>query len=225
MLQFVLQFKYGWKYDGFVENTVTNRLIKRKLIKDNQTIEINSCGGITNMPQNMQKMKEMVKYATKNEEIYNNVIIMIDHDTVDSNKKFIEQLNSCLGETFAESQINIWSQWEVDNSVLGIQKIRLFIECIPESETGAIESIMLSALGTDLIEVDLIKESDRFINAIAKTQNRYLQKKSRICKAVFNTYFSIRAPEEKYDERARILKAYDWEKNEVLSHGFSFLDI
>ena len=24
MIQFVLQYKYGWKYDGFVENTVSN---------------------------------------------------------------------------------------------------------------------------------------------------------------------------------------------------------
>ena len=28
MIQFVLQYKYGWKYDGFVENTVSNRLMK-----------------------------------------------------------------------------------------------------------------------------------------------------------------------------------------------------
>ena len=46
-----------------------------------------------------------------------------------------------------------------------------------------------------------------------------LQKKSLIAKAVFNTYFAIRTPEEKFDERSRVLKAYDWEKNEVLNVG------
>ena len=40
-----------------------------------------------------------------------------------------------------------------------------------------------------------------------------------------NSYFSIRAPEEKYDERARILSAYDWKNNEILNSSFSFLDI
>lgn len=225
MLQFVLQYKYGWKYDGFVENTITNRLIKRNLVKDGHIIEINSCGGITNIPNNMHKIKEMIEYATKIEELYSKIIIIIDHDTVDSNKKFIEQLNICIGEEFCEEQINSWSEWEIDNQVLGSLKIDLYIECIPERETGAIESIMLEALGTDLGERNLIEESEKFINNIATMQNRYLQKKSRIYKAVFNTYFSIRAPEEKYDERARILSAYDWKNNEMLNSSFSFLDI
>lgn len=225
MLQFVLQYKYGWKYDGFVENTITNRLIKRNLIKDGHIIEINACGGITNIPNNMCKIKEMIEYATKKEELYSKVIIMIDHDTVDSNEKFIEQLNICIGEAFCEEQINSWSEWKIDNQVLGSLKMDLYIECIPERETGAIESIMLEALDTDLEEKNLIGESEKFINNIATIQNRYLQKKSRIYKAVFNTYFSIRAPEEKYDERARILSAYDWKNNEVLNSSFSFLDI
>ncbi|SFR71202.1 DUF3226 domain-containing protein [Anaeromicropila populeti] len=224
MLQFVLQYKYDWKYDGFVENAITNRLIKKRLIKDNQITEINSCGGITNISKEMLKIKEVIEYATKNDEIYNKIIIMIDHDTVDSNKKFIEQLNICIGETFTENQINIWSQWEVENLVLGVQKIELYIKCIPETETGAIESIMLNALGIDAIEQKVIQESSRFIEKIANTQNRYLQKKSGIYKAIFNTYFSIRTPEETYAERARILRAYDWKNNEILNCGFSFLN-
>lgn len=60
---------------------------------------------------------------------------------------------------------------------------------------------------------------------MAQNQDRYLQKKSLVAKAVFNTYFAIRTPEEKYDERARVLKAYDWEKNQVLNDSFDFLDI
>ena len=42
---------------------------------------------------------------------------------------------------------------------------------------------------------------------------------------IFNTYFAIRTPEEKYDERARVLKAYDWRNNPVLSQGFDFFNI
>ena len=84
---------------------------------------------------------------------------------------------------------------------------------------------MLEALATDEVEENLIKDSNDFITEMAQKQNRYLKKKSRIPKAVFNTYFAIRTPEERYDERARILKAYDWKSNETINKSFSFLDI
>ena len=59
MIQFVVQYKYGWQYDGFVENTVTNRLIRRNLSRGNDSVEINSCGGIMNIPSKINKIKEI----------------------------------------------------------------------------------------------------------------------------------------------------------------------
>lgn len=84
---------------------------------------------------------------------------------------------------------------------------------------------MLQALNVDEIENDLIQQSEQFMRNTSTRQNRYLQKDSRIHKAIFNTYFAIRTPEEKYDERARILKAFDWKNNEVLNEYFAFLNI
>lgn len=225
LLQFVLQYKYDWKYNGFVENTVTNRLLKRKLIKGDSTIELNSCGGIMNIPNMVLKIEDILKLATKKEELFDKVIIMIDHDTVESNKEFIEQINEKLSTNFVEEQINTETDWMINNAVMGTIMVKLLIKSIPESETGAIETVLLEALGTDELEKSLISDSTEFVEETAKKQNRYLQKKSRISKAVFNTYFAIRAPEEKYDERSRILRAYNWKDNNVLSTCFDFLDI
>jgi len=33
MIQFVLQYRYGWKYHGFLENAETQRLLKKTLEK------------------------------------------------------------------------------------------------------------------------------------------------------------------------------------------------
>lgn len=225
LLQFIMQFKYDWKYEGFVENKTSNRLVKRTLKKENKRVEIRSCGGISEIPVNMEKIKDLIQNATKQEEIYEKVILMIDHDTIESNRNFIELLNQKTRDSFSEQQINNWSEWKIDNFVLGIQTIPLYIKCIPEKDTGAIESVMLEALNTDEIESIVIEQSQSFISKVEQSQKRYLQKKSKVCKAVFNVYFSVRIPEEKYDERARILKAYDWKNNEVLQSHFSFLDI
>lgn len=225
MIQFVLQYRYGWKYDGFLENAVTNRLLKKILIKDGASIEIRSCGGIMNIPNKMREFQEQMEFATRQEEFFDKVIVLIDHDTIDSNLAFINKVNENLQTHFRESDINADSKWKVNNLIVGELDLDLYIRCIPEKETGAIETIMLEALATDTIEEDIIEDSKNFILEIAQKQNRYLQKKSLVAKAIFNTYFAIRTPEEKYDERARVLKAYDWEKNEVLNNSFNFLDV
>ena len=224
LLQFVLQYRYEWEYDGFLENTKSNRLVRRNVKKNGNQIEISSCGGINNIPKEMQKLKDLMENATKKSEVFDRVIIMIDHDTVESNRDFLEQLSTETAAVFLENQINTWSSWKIINSVLGELEVALYIKSIPEQETGAIESVMLDALDTDDTEQQIINKSREFIEDIAIGQTRYLQKKSRQSKAVFNTYFAIRTPEEKYDERAKILRAYEWKENEVLKRNFYFLD-
>ena len=225
MIQFVLQYRYGWKYQGFVENSETNRLIKRKLKKEEATIEIRSCGGIMNIPNELKELQEQIVFSVRKNEVFDKVFVLIDHDTVSSNVEFMDKVNEKLETKFSEVDINVERKWKISNEIMGEQVIDIFIKCLPESETGAIEKIMLEALSTDNLEQEIIDKSNEFIIKMAQTQKRYLQRKSLISKAVFNTYFAIRTPEEKYDERARILKAYDWKNNETINKCFSFLDI
>lgn len=225
MIQFVLQYRYGWKYQGFVENSETNRLIKRKLKKEEATIEIRSCGGIMNIPNELKELQEQIAFSVRKNEVFDKVFVLIDHDTVSSNVEFMDKVNEKLETKFSEVDINVERKWKISNEIMGEQVIDIFIKCLPESETGAIEKIMLEALSTDNLEQEIIDKSNEFIIKMAQTQKRYLQRKSLISKAIFNTYFAIRTPEEKYDERARILKAYDWKNNETINKCFSFLDI
>lgn len=191
MIQYVLQYKYGWNYSGFVENTKTNRLLKRKMVKDNNFIELNSCGGIMNIPNMLYELKELNEYATKTDEIFDKVIVGIDHDTISSNQEFIKNLNNKLGSVIKEEQINSVINWKISNAILGDVNVEFAVYCIPQETTGAIENIMLDALTTDDVEEMLISESRTFINQMADSQQRYLQKKSQLEKAVFNTYFAI----------------------------------
>lgn len=226
MIQFVLQYKYGWSYNGFEENKVSNRLVKRELKKNTHLVEIVSCGGIMNIPTQMQKIKDKMEFATRQEEFYDNIIIMIDHDSTESNELFLKKLNSKIETKIKENELGRNVEWTIKNDTLGKKiGIMLHIESIPQENTGAIESIMLEALSTDELESGLVDKCKKFINEVSHEQDRYLQKTSRIPKAVFNTYFAIRTPEEKYDERAKVLKAYDWENNQVLEQSFSFLNI
>lgn len=225
MIQFVLQYKYDWQYKSYVENKEKNRLVKRTLVRENDFVDTISCGGINNIPIQVKKLKELMFNATKEQEIPSKLIMMIDHDTIHSNQEFIEQLVRETEEPIETFSMNSWNNWKVDNLIgLTIEPL-LYIACIPKEAVGAIESIMLKALATDAIEEAIVTKTDSFIRNIASTQDRYLQKASRISKAVFNTYFSIRTPEEKYDERAKVIKAYNWKENEVLNSSFQFLNI
>lgn len=225
MIQFVLQYRYGWIYDGFLENAVTNRLLKKVLKHEGSIIEIRSCGGMMNIPNKLREFQDQMEFASREEEFFDKIIVLIDHDTMDSNKTFIDKINAKLDIDLCEEDINHDKSWKISNFAKEDYKVELHIHCIPEVQTGAIENIMLEALATDSVEENIIDRSRKFILETARNQNRYLQKKSYVSKAVFNTYFAIRTPEEKYDERAKILKAYNWKDNEILNAGFSFLDI
>lgn len=115
MIQYVLQYRYDWEYEGFLENAVTNKLLKKTLKKNGANIEIYSCGGITNIPIRMKSIKDQLEYVTRKEEFIDKVIVLIDHDTVDSNRTFIEQINENLDAQFVEEDINNNTKWTINN--------------------------------------------------------------------------------------------------------------
>lgn len=225
MIQFVLQFKYGWTYKGYMEDKSSNRLLGRELKKGEDTAKILACGGIMKIPSELKKIYDRQMNVTRQEEVWNRIIVMIDNDTEEGTLSFLSKLNEELHTAFGEEHLNSPGKMSITNPVFGDIPIELQIQCIPQNDTGAIEKIMLEALNTDAIEENLIKECGQFIQEVTESQDRYLQRKSRVNKAIFNTYFAIRAPEEKYDERARVLNAYDWKNNKVLNSNFAFLDI
>ena len=106
MIQYVLQYKYGWHYNGFLENAETNRLRKKTLKRDTDIVDIESCGGIMNIPKRMQELQEQIQNTTREEELVNKVIILIDHDTVSSNREFLDKINEKIGTYFLEEDIN-----------------------------------------------------------------------------------------------------------------------
>lgn len=224
LIQCVLQYRYGWKYKGFLENAETNKLLKRTLVKAESTIEIRRCVGIMNIPYELKELQDQIAFS-KTEELIDKVIVVIDHDTISSNREFIDKVNSSLGTCFSEDVVNTEITWKINNAFIGEINLSLLIHCIPEYEIGAIENVMLEALAIDDIEKMIIERSNCFITDVSHQQNRYLQKKSLIVKAIFNTYFAIRTPEETPTERSRILRAYDWKHNEVLNKCFAFLNI
>lgn len=93
---------------------------------------------------------------------------MIDHDTVDSNKIFVDKLNEKLQTNFNERDINVDIKWKTDNLVFKEIELDFYISCLPEEETGAIESVMLEALVTDDIEENLVNNSEKFICILEK---------------------------------------------------------
>ena len=95
---------------------------------------------------------------------------------IKKDKEFIDKVNENLGTHFQEKDINVETKWIINNVIWGEKEIDIFIRCLPETQIGAIEKIMLEALATDEIECNLIDASEKFINKMSKEQTRYLQK-------------------------------------------------
>lgn len=225
LLQLLLQYRYDYRYHGYEEEKCTNRLVQRIVKKQDDFVEIHSCGGINNIPYELAKVKDKMVYATQADEIYDRVIVMIDHDTISSNGEFLNQINAEIGTSWSESDLSQWLEWEITNTFDESMKLQFYCESVPSEGTGRIENVMLAALNTDGIEDEIIIKCTSQIQEIKDMQERYIKNESAKYKAIFNTYFAIRTPEEKYDERAKILKAYNWKDNSVLQEQFGFLDV
>lgn len=83
---------------------------------------------------------------------------------------------------------------------------------IPFTQCGAMETLLLDSIAEkDDYDKDIINQCNQFIDTIDK-ERRYLIHRRHTIKAKFNTYFSIRVPEDFYTERQKIFQSFPWEK-------------
>ncbi len=225
LLQFLLEYKYGYKYKTSVVNPKSSKLKSKTLDKDKSSIEIRACDGIDNIPKELKSVIDKNIYAQQ-EEVYHTIMVLIDKDTAISDMQFLSKCNYCALKGWKSFKVEEWLEYEMMTTFNETIKLKVYFKSIPEVGVGAIENVMLDALSTDSDDKIIVNKCEKFIDHIKKkhASKKYIKNESAKYKAIFNTYFAIRIPNQKYNERAKILRAYDWVNNDILNQTFSFLD-
>ena len=71
-----------------------------------------------------------MEFSTRQKEFFDKVLVLIDHDTVDSNKAFVKEMNEKLRTNFEESDLKTDRKWKIKNLVAELE-LDLYICCIP----------------------------------------------------------------------------------------------
>lgn len=98
---------------------------------------------------------------------------------------------------------------------------------IPFDETGALETVLLSAIESEDEEGAYVaKKAKAYIDDFCQSdkQDKYLKKRRLITKAKFSAAISITNPDRSTAAFNALLMSHDWEKNEVINHHFSILN-
>jgi hypothetical protein len=221
LIGYVLQEKYEWK---FVKHKTNDKgLIEYKdFSKGEKLLRLYVADSITKMVDKFKIIKE-INEGMQDDLCFDKVIILIDNDDKDSNKKFIDKFNKHNG-CYLE-KVNDWFKVDYVNGNGEDNSINLNVVSIPQEEVGAMETFLLKILSeNDEIDKKIIEDCYLFIDKIKSSQNKYLKKRGKIIKARFNTYFSIRLPGESYNEFTKIFKDIKWEDYKQIDKVFKCIE-
>ena len=229
LLQYFLRKAYGWE-DTKERIPLSNKFKTfRKLKKEEKTLCIGGCGGVSQIKDKFDNILELNSFAANGEE-YDKIIILTDRDEVDTEADFCAEISRILAErnVYAGQTIknDEWVHCKMKNGQGKEISVDLLLLVIPFEQTGAMETFLLDAIAkADDYDNDIIKQGNAFVDSV-DPDKRYLSKRRYITKAKFDVYFSVRTAAEQFVERQNLLKSVPWEKYLLIQDSFrKFADL
>lgn len=229
LLQYFMRKTYGWndskeailRNDSHFERT-------RTLAKNSSTVTIAGAGGCSRIPACMDRVLEINNISQGTEEAFQKVVVITDRDEVETEKEFLDKIQSCLDVQSIQADVALendkWVKCHYKNSRGKHVEFMLLILVIPFETTGALETFLLNAIADkDAYDGNIISQCNSFVENI-DPQERYLNKRRYKTKAKFDVYFSIRTAVSQFNERQDILKNIDWENYLELQESFKKLN-
>lgn len=225
LLQYFMREVYGWEDK---EKGVKFLRPSRRLQKEENEMVIGGTGGSSQILPKFQKIIESNALSSMQTEYYQKIAIVTDHDDIDTEENFLQQIQNILQESQIDLQrtlqVNTWNYGEMVNARGERLPIQILLLVIPFEETGAMETFLLDAIAEkDDYDKAIINQGNRFVEQI-DSEKRYLNSRRYITKAKFDVYFSIRTPATFFRERQDILRGINWREYTKIQDSFRALE-
>lgn len=227
LLQYFLRTAHLWN-DTKEKCSFKKFKNSRMLKKGEDLLILGGGGGCSQIPAYFNDLLESNTLSAKKEEKYDKIVIITDRDEIETEQEFIEKIKGILKKhkiNFVEEIKN--DQWVSCRGIDGRKKdieFQILLLVIPFEETGAMETFLLNAIGTQSdYDKTIIEKCSSFVERI-DPEERYLKKRRYKTKAKFDTYFSVRTAVDQFVERQNILKSVKWEEYSLIQESFKKLE-
>lgn len=230
LIQYFMEKVHNWSYepnkDKSIKITDGFKPI-RHFKREDDILSIGATGGCTYISKRFGEVIMKNRYSALDDEFIDNIIIISDRDEIDSEERFIDNIEKSL----IDSQVTIngsiendkWINCNCKNGRDQHVSFNVLILIIPFEETGALETFLLKSISdSDSYDKMIISKIDDFVEKVDENK-KYLNKRRYKTKAKFDVYFSIRTPLEQFSERKNILKNIGWENYKTIQNSFEKL--
>ena len=218
-LQYFMRHVYHWEDK---KEAKLKFLPKARILSNHEEeLIIGHCGGCSNIMDKLNKVKELNKAANETERLQR-IVLVTDHDDKGYEMEIIHNVKALFD--VKNFSYNTWAKISITDLKNETFEVELLVIMIPTDQYGAMETLLLESLADkDEYDKTMITRCNRFVDTIDE-EKRYLKHRRHIVKAKFNTYFSIRVPEDFYTERQKLFQSFEWENYPFLLQTFQQLD-
>lgn len=227
LIQYFMRKVYSWQ-DNRTGEKPSGKCLKRirTLTKDENTLSIGSCGGVSGLLPGFEYIMEYNSLSSE-PEAYERIVILTDRDEAGTEEAFLSGAGKILRNAGVKQTSDLcndkWVKCIYKNGHGKVCVFQLLILIIPFEETGAMETFLLDAIAeNDEYDAGIIRDCKAFVEQ-TDPEKRYLSKRRYVTKAKFDVYFSVRTAAEQFIERQNILKNVAWEKYAALHKQFEKL--
>lgn len=162
---------------------------------------------------------------------FTHIAVIADHDSDDENDRLLQELNGVLGEyklpPFQEGH------WCHGNQMTEMKErstdLEILFLSIPLETSGALETMLLSALEKTAPGRYLAKESRQFVDALIQNRKEqsmpYLSSRGDQVKAPLAVFYAVAVPRRIYASQQEILDMVDWSAFTEIQRTLQAFDI
>lgn len=147
---------------------------------------------------------------------FTHIAVIADHDSDDENDRLLQKLNEVLGEyKLPPFQEGHWCHGtQMTEMKERSAELELLFLSIPLETSGALETMLLSALEKTAHGRYLAEESRQFVNALIQNRKEqimpYLSSRGDQVKAPLAVFYAVAAPRRIYASQQEILDMVNW---------------
>lgn len=166
---------------------------------------------------------ERIKTPLVTSNAFEKIVIITDRDD-----RTASDIASSLGEDMSDFFSDIQDRtWCINlyKDAYGIEKkIQLLLLVIPKEQSGALETVMLSAISENPYDKNIVDKTAAFVQQMKMEADKYISTERLQLKAHLGVTWAIQFPEKVFSLIDEQINSVQWEKYEVLKKCFGILN-